>query len=388
LIKTLLQQKRPNFKQVIYMFESAKKLRLRAFLAISLLISIVTLGSFAAYAFQSISIPLEVKEPIEIIDYPSGFSLYSGETVTFEITIQNLASVTHFVELDFRLNDTEYQAKYVTFSNTNYSVPSGTQKLAAWLTVAPKAPPANLMITVNRKTDTPSPSPTPSPPNDYNTSLVPSLQLLGGGARWAAKEGKTALYVNWNDNWAAHHLTDGADWEWISESSREVWTSSVVVALEHADFEVTLAGDIPANLMDYDLVVIFAYYAVEPRHEPLIRDYVFNGGSLVLLSGTPCFLTEYSKVLGTGTDLTSIQDWFGCSTYLNTEGTVHPAFDNPFGTSFSTKDVLLTKEILWHAGVTSLNEGSQPIAFWNSGAVFAFTHEYGDGRVYYQAKVK
>jgi hypothetical protein len=370
------------------MFESIKKRRGLACLIITLLTSTIAVGSFATYALQSMSIPLEVKEPLEIIDYPSGFSLYPGETVTFEITVKNMASVTYFMEFDLSLNDTEYQTKYVTFSNTNYSVPPGIQKLAAWLTISPEAPPANLMITVNRKTDIPSPSPTPSPPNDYNTSLVPSLQLLSGGARWAAKEGKTALYVNWKDNWAAHHLTDGADWEWISESSREQWTSSVIVALEHAGFEVTLASDIPANLEDYDLVVIFAYYAVEPRHEPLIRDYVFNGGSLVLLSGTPCYLTEYSKVLGTGTDLTIIQDWFGCSTYLNTEGTVHPAFDNPFGTSFSTKDVLLTKEILWHAGVTSLNEDSQPIAFWNSGAVFAFTHEYGDGRVYYQAKVK
>ena len=369
------------------LFDYAKKLRLRPFIVLTLLISIVTLGSFSAYALQSISIPLEVKDPLEILDYPSGFSLYPGETVTFDITVQNHASVTYFEEFEFRLNDTEYQTKYVAFSNHNYSIPPGTQKLSAWLTIAPTAPPANLMITIERKTDTPSPSPTPSPPHDSNTSLVPSLQLLSGGARWAAQEGETALYINWRDNWAAHHLTDGTDWEWFAESDMDKWSSSIAVALEQSGFEVTLAGDIPDNFSDYDLVVLFAYYAVEPRHEPLIRDYVFNGGNVIWLAGAPCYLTGYSKILSTGTDLTSIQEWFGCGSYINACGTASPAFDYPFGTSLSTKDILFNG-IPGHAGVTSLNKGSQPIAFWSTGAVFAFTHEYGDGRIYYQAIIE
>jgi hypothetical protein len=369
-------------------FESMRKRKiLRAFLLLPLLVSTVAVGSFAAYALQSMSIPLEVKDPLEIIDYPPSFSLYPGETAPFEITVKNLATVTYFIKLNFRLNDTDYQAKYVTFSNHNYSIVPGTQKLSAWLTVAPTAPPANLMITINRETDEPSPLPTPSLSHGSNTSLVPSLQLLGGGARWAAQEGKTALYVNWRDNWAAHYLTDGADWEWFSELAMDKWSSSIAVALEQSGFEVTLAGDIPANFSDYDLVVIFAYYAVEPRHEPLIRDYVFNGGNVILLAGAQCYLTAYSKVLSTPADLTSIRQWFGCSGYLNTGGTASPAFDNPFGTSLSTNDMLFSGSF-GPAGVASLNDGSQPIAFWDIGAVFAFTHEYGDGRVYYQAIVE
>ena len=94
------------------MLKSTKKLRsLRIFIAIILLICIITLGGFAAYALQSITIPLEIKESLEILDYPEGFSLYPGETVTFDITVQNHASVTYFAEFDFRLNDTEYQTK-------------------------------------------------------------------------------------------------------------------------------------------------------------------------------------------------------------------------------------------------------------------------------------
>jgi hypothetical protein len=363
-----------------------------------LIVTLVPVGVLAGYAWESVNIPVEVKEPLEILDYPSGFSLYPGENVTFEITIQNQASVSYFVVLDFRLNDTDYQAKYVTFSSYNYSVSPGTQKLTAWLTVAPTAPPANFMLTISSMRDTePDATSSASPePSALSSTLPPSLELLSGGARWAAREGKTALYVNWKDNWDAHHLTDGVDWEWFPESALENWRSSITVALEQSGFEVTLAADIPDNFSEYDLVVLFAYYAVEPCHEPLISDYVFNGGNVVLLAGTQCYFTVYSKTLSTyspsldyfsGNDFTSIQEWFGCGNYVNTGGSASPAFDNPFGTSLSTNDILFTG-VHGHAGVTSLNEDSQPIAFWDSGAVFAFTHEYGDGRVYYQAIVE
>ena len=378
------------------MFKSVKKRKaLRAFLLSTLLISTVTVGSFAAYAFQSTSIPLKVKDPLEILDYPSGFSLFPGETITFDITVQNLASVTHFVKFDFRLNDTEYQARYVTFSNHNYNIQPGKQKLSAWLTIAPTAPPANLIITIERKTDSPPPSPIPAPSSTPDSNM-PLVQLLSGGARWAAGNGTSALYVNWKDNWVAHHLTDEGDWQWFSELVMDMWRSRITSALTQASFDVTFSGYIPDNIGDYDLVVIFAYYAVEPHLEELIRDYVSNGGGVVLLAGVPPYFTDYSKILSTGTDLTSAHEWLGCSRYANSGGTARLALDNPFGTNLSTNEILpfetSTGEILTtaspsHAGVTSLNEDSEPVAFWSTGLVFAFKHEYGYGRVYYQAIV-
>jgi hypothetical protein len=364
--------------------------KLRVIFALSLLVSVIVLGSFAACAFESFSFTLEVKEPFAILDYPSGFSLFPGENVSFAVTVENRAPVTYYIELDFVLNDTDYQAKYVSFSSYNYTVAPGVQELPAWLMVSPEAPPAGLLVTVNRKTDTPSPSPSPPANTSFapaNTSFMPTHHLLCGGARWASPEGKTALYVNWKDNYAAHNSTDGANWEWISEKGREKWTTAVTVVLEQAGFEVTLAGDIPENLSDYDLVVLYAYYAAEPIHAPLIRDYVFNGGNVILLSGTIAYFADYSKTLSLTTDLTSIQEWAGCSLYSNAGGTVNPAFDNPLGTSFSTSDILFSNEIWWHAAASSLNEDSQPIAYWDSGTVFAYTYEYGDGRVYYQALV-
>jgi hypothetical protein len=362
-----------------------KSRKLWAFFAILLLFSVIVLGSFAA-AFESFNIPLEVKEPLEVLDYPSGFSLYPGENVTFEITIENHAPITYSVEFDFVLNDTDYQEKYVTFSSYNYSIVPGVQKLPASLFIDPEAPPSNLMITVYRKTDnaSPSPSPSPSPTPD---SIMPLVQLLGGGARWAGRNGTSALYINWKDNWFAHHQTDGADWQWFSEAARDTYRSRITTALTQSGFKVTYSGDIPDNISNYDLVVIFAYYAVEPNLAELIRNYISNGGGVVLLAGAPPYFTEYSRALSTGTDLTPIHEWLGCSQYANSGGSTRPAFDNPFGTSLSTNDILVSTDIPWCAGVTSLNDGSQPIAFWSSGIVAAFTHEYGDGRVYYQTTV-
>jgi hypothetical protein len=356
-----------------------------------LLTSTVTLGGFVAYAFQSVSIPLEVKEPLEIREYPSGFSIYPGETITFDFTVENLASVTYFAEFDFLLNDTDYQTKYVTFSNYNYSTPPGTQKLSAWLTITPTAPPANLIITINKKTNTPTPSPPPT--HTSNTSLVPSLQLLGGGARWATPNGTTALYVNHKDNWALHHLTDGVDWgPWPSESTMDNWRSSISNALEQVGFEVTFAGDMPESLNGYDLVVIKANWAVEPKHAELIRDYLSNGGGVVILKCVPSYLSVYCKdwypgKLG-GTDLTAIQDWFGSDTYANIGGQARLIVDNPFGTDLEYGDVVYSGLTASEACITSLDGNANIIATWgNPDYVYAFTYEYGEGRLYYQGEV-
>jgi hypothetical protein len=331
-----------------------------------------------------VNIPLEIKEPLEILDYPSGFSLYPGETVTFEITIQNHATITYFIELDFSLNDTEYQAKHVTFSNHNYSVAPGTQKLSAWLTVAPTAPPANLMITVSRKTDAPSPSPSPTPAS--NTSLSPSLQLLSGGARWAAREGKTALYVNWRDNWAAHHLTDESEWgPWPSEAEMNNWRLSILQALEQAGFEVECAGDIPENLEDYDLIVIHPYYAAEPKYESLVGNYIFDGGSVVILAAVPAYFTVYCKNMWPGNN--PLPEWLGSGYYTNAGGTATVTVNNPFSTAFLAGDTLLHTESFSCAAISLQANNGQVVALWSSGSVFAFTHEYGDGRAYYQAIV-
>ena len=360
----------------------------RVFL-IAILISMLSLTGLAVHAFQSVSIPFEVKEPLEILEYPTGFSVYRGETVTFEFTVQNLASVTYFEEFNFLLNDTDYQANYVTFSNHNYSIPPGVTKLSAWLTISPTAPPANLILTIERKTNPPTPSPSPTP--DTDKPLEPSLQLLRGGARWAAPNGTTALYINYKDTWSAHHLTDGADWgPWFSNATMDNWRSSTTSALEQAGFVITFAGDIPETLKDYDLVVIEAVWAVEPKHAALIEDYLSNGGGVVILRSVPCYLSVYCKNHWpgpAGTNLSSIQDWFGASVFQNQFGQASLVVNNPFGTDLVRGDVVYTGCVGNEKSITSLSSSVRVVAMWEgSNYAFAFTHEYGSGRLYYQGE--
>ena len=63
----------------------------------------------------------------------------------------------------------------------------------------------------------------------------------------------------------------------------------ITAALEYAGFEVTYAADVPEDLSMYDLVVFEAEWAVEPQHVPLVRDYLANGGGVVVYGATPPF---------------------------------------------------------------------------------------------------
>jgi len=395
-----------------------RSIRLLCLLALA--ISTISVGVFAGYALQSESIALEIKEPIEILDCPSGFNLFPGETEEFNVTVQNTASINYSVTLVCSLNDTEYQAKYAVFSSENYTVNPGTQTLTAWLTVSSDAPAGNFLVSLNLirgnlfdeqpasspspspsplPTSSPSPSPipspfptsSPSPSPAANTSLTPCELLLEGGAKWAAtNSGGSALLINWKDNWNAHHLTDGADWgPWPSESSMDNSRSSIAQILGQAGFEVHFAGGIPQSLSGYNLVVVEAYYAVEPEHNALLRDYLASGGGVVILGGVPCYFSVDCKDMWPyrfgGTDLTSLQDWFGCRYYVNTGGTARATVNNPLGTAIVANATLVTSQSYSAAAVSTPSNNTQVIALWNQGAIFAFTHEYGNGRVYYQA---
>lgn len=105
-------------------------------------------GSVFAYMESTHIVPLQVNEPIEIVDHPSQFSLYSGETINFNVTVNNHASLNYSVILDFQLSNTTYQTSYVAFSDRNYAVVPGIQDLAAWLRVTTDAPATNATVTI------------------------------------------------------------------------------------------------------------------------------------------------------------------------------------------------------------------------------------------------
>jgi hypothetical protein len=353
--------------------------KILAILAIISSVSIFSVRTLANQVLMPTNIPIEIKDPIEIIDYPSSFSLFLGETQEFNVTLQNIGTMNYSCVLEFILNDTAYQNKYIKFSNEIYTVVPGKQNLLAWLTVSPNAAPASLLLTIKHSLTSSSAETEPE--------QSPGYELLGGGARWAAREGKTALYINWKDNWVNHYSTDGSSWNWLPQSTMDEWRNSVSQTLEQWGFEVTFSGDMPETLSDYDLLVIEAIYAVEPKHAPLVKEYISNGGGVVILAGVPCYFSVYCRDWWPyrfgGTDLTSIQDWFGGRVFANTGGVARVVVNNPFGTSLQVNDVVYNLDKYDRKAVVELNSNAQVIVRWDSGEAYAFTYEYGEGRVFY-----
>jgi hypothetical protein len=205
--------------------------------------------------------------------------------------------------------------------------------------------------------------------------------LLGAGTKWAAHNGARAVYVDWYDNLVAHPNPSVPD-----PNPSLPWRNAVMSALVLYGFTVDPVADIPPDLSLYDVVVLEAYFACEPSNEPAIRDYVSNGGGVVSLEASMCYLVYWSKTTNVGTDLTPIADWFGATELVNTGGDAYLTIDNPFGIASKAGDTLIVGVSSWYAGVTGVDSSSQIIATWSSGDTFAFTKEYSLGRVYYQAR--
>ena len=212
------------------------------------------------------------------------------------------------------------------------------------------------------------------------------LVLLGGGARWAAGNGTSALFINTADNYYAHHLTDGATWgPWPTEQYMEHTRDAISGALNQSGLNVSFAGNFPSDLSSYSVVVVESYWACTPQIAPLIENYVSNGGGLVLLAGVPAYIASFSKTLNVNTDLSPIEAWFGAGQYLNTNGLARVVASNPFNTDLQTGEPIYNVNGSSAASVVSLDDNASVVALWDSGSVFAFTNEYGQGRVYYQA---
>lgn len=117
---------------------------------IALVMSIIFVaGVTAGYYWGKITIPVEIKEPLEVVGQPTLIELYAGENKTFDVNITDYATVSYLVTMDFSLNDTTYQTSFVTFSNKSYTVIPGQNTLVAWMEVASDAETAMLLLTVD-----------------------------------------------------------------------------------------------------------------------------------------------------------------------------------------------------------------------------------------------
>jgi hypothetical protein len=369
-----------------------KSTRIKALFILAILF--VSTGVVGAYAtLQLETVPLEIKEPLEVLAYSSSLSLYPGETVPISVTIEDHASVGYNVSLIFSLNDTAYQEKFVNFNNNFYAIEPGKNNLDASLFVSETAPAAKLELAISITRDlASSPSPTPTTTNHPTYNLTSSATLLGAGAKWAAQNGTSVLYIDWLDNYNAHHFTDGVNWGpyWGNEYLSAI-KNATIQAFSQQGFNVKSVGDVPNDLSSYSLVVFEAWFAIEPKDNQLVRDYLTSGGNVVIIGGAPCFFSTYCKDMWPyqtgGENLSSLQDWFGSAQFVNSGGSANLSVDNPFGTSLVSKNQLYYIDAYGCYALTSMSNDSTVIARWSSGSVFAFTHEYGNGRVYYQATI-
>jgi hypothetical protein len=357
-----------------------------------LMILLTSTGLISAYAvLQTPAGSVEVKEPLEVTAFDSNLSLYPGETLQFNVTVENYASVNYNAALIFSLNDSAYQQYFVTFSSKIYEVQPGTNTLDAWLSVANTAPAAQLMLTVNVTREitvlpTPTPSSTPA-----LTGLDPSMELFAAGTTWAANNGKSVLYINWYDNYCTHHLANPNWGPWWREGQLPEIKNVTVNLLTESGFNVTCVGEVPDSLSGYDLVIFEAWFAVEPKHVQLVRDYMANGGSIVVIGGVPCFFAAYCKDLwpyaAGGMNLASLSDWFGSPQFANTGGSATLTVDRPFGTELSNGSTIYQINGYSCYALTSMNNDATVLARWADGPVYSFTYEYGKGRVFYQAEM-
>jgi len=116
---------------------------------IAVMLTSVFGSGLAYYVWKTLTIPIEVKEPIEVLYYPTQLSLYPGETKDFNITVQNHASINYSVALNFHLSNSSYQTYYVTFSDQTYTVVNGQQNLTASLKVSADAPIVNTELSID-----------------------------------------------------------------------------------------------------------------------------------------------------------------------------------------------------------------------------------------------
>jgi hypothetical protein len=301
------------------------------------------------------------------------------------------------VSLVFALNDTTYQASYVTFSDDVYSVPLGETDLAAWLSVSSFAPAAQFTLNVaaNRIDESSQPS---------ASTLLPSQALFAAGMKWASPNGTQALYINWKDDWLIHGQTDGVNWgPWDTVETMDAWRTAVTQGLHDDGFNITYAGSMPNSLSGYDLVVIETMWGgIHPNDSAKVKEFIAKGGGVAMTCGTPCFFCvdcydRWPYRLG-GTDLSLIADWFGYSVYFNIGGSAYPCTNNPLGTALLTSDQLFYTSGFSAASVSNptgnvhvvakyQNSGNSTYGFGPSFAPFAFTHEFGLGRLFWQAHV-
>ena len=148
-----------------------------------------------------------------------------------------------------------------------------------------------------------------------------------------------------------------------------------------AGFNPIVKKEIPSTMTQYKFVNIASYDACNATTRNYVENYVQNGGGVILMGGEP-------YIFG----MSNIAHWFGASSYGNVFGyevTASISASDPFNTGLSPGTLILDAKpnAYMNGGATVYNlaNDSHVIARYNNNQVFAFYHEYQQGRVYYTA---
>ncbi len=166
--------------------------------------------------------------------------------------------------------------------------------------------------------------------------------------------------------------------------------------LNNNGFDVDVLDHIPMDMNPYDLVVISDYGSCYITTADYLKDYINNGGNVILLSGVPSFFPynyiPHSTSEGFN-DISSISDWFGASFYGNVglPAIARVSVGSYSASSFPNGFSIYSSDSSCEALVGNLNiDKTQVLAMWDvpdTNGVFAFIHSYGSGKLYYQAAI-
>jgi hypothetical protein len=170
---------------------------------------------------------------------------------------------------------------------------------------------------------------------------------------------------------------------------------SLIKAIKKAGFDITVATMDKLdetikniNTKNYNLVVVVSYDMCKKELGKALEDFLKDGGGVILYSGVPVIL---SRNVGNhlSFEMKEIHKWFGATRYTNTGGGSTITKDKPFGLDFVEGTTLVEGPATGGSSAAIQREGlskkAEVIAQWADGLIWAFTHEYEKGRLYYQA---
>ncbi|WMW23066.1 PKD domain-containing protein [Methanolobus mangrovi] len=178
----------------------------------------------------------------------------------------------------------------------------------------------------------------------------------------------------------------------VTYESADIESYSLYNRLINEGFNITRSVSIPEDMNEYDLVIVQSYDACWQTTANYMKEYIANGGGAVLVSGVPSnFPKEYQEIGSSFGyyDISYISEWFGTARYENvgvSDATI--TMDNPFGTTLISGDYLAHCSGWGGAAVSNLNQDTtMNLAMWDysSDRIFAFTNNYGAGRMFYTA---